>query len=58
LPPQARDVLRAWLSGDGRPRPDAASARAHARLLGEFVQHHVAEGVELRAFAAWTVRFR
>lgn len=57
LPPEARDTLRAWLAGSDGVAPDAASCRAHVRLLREFVQHHVSEGVELRAFATWEAGF-
>ena len=57
LPPEARDTLRAWLTGADVVAPDGASCRAHVRLLREFVQHHVAEGVELRAFVTWEAGF-
>lgn len=56
LPGAARLTIAGWLSGDEHARPDASMLRAHARLLREFVQHHVSEGGELRAFAAWSAR--
>lgn len=57
LPPEARAALRAWMIGGTVKLPDAASQRAHARLLREFVEHHVAEGVDLRAFRTWAAGF-
>jgi hypothetical protein len=57
LPPEARDTLRGWLEGADVVPPDGASCRAHVRLLREFVQHHVSEGVELRAFGTWEAGF-
>ena len=32
---------------------DARVARAHQRLLREFLEEHLADGRALRAFAAW-----
>jgi hypothetical protein len=32
---------------------DRKSARAHQRLLREFLAHHVTDGRPLRAFADW-----
>jgi DNA repair protein RecO (recombination protein O) len=57
LPAAARDTLRRWLAGDEATVEDGPSQRAHARLLREFVTHHVAEGQALRAFDAWLRRF-
>jgi len=57
LPVEARDALRGFVAGDEVALPDPASQRAHVRLLHEFVQHHVSEGVELRAFRSWAARF-
>jgi DNA repair protein RecO (recombination protein O) len=57
LPAEARSQLRAWMAGQPAGLPDEPSQRAHVRLLREFLQHHVAEGAELRAFAAWAARF-
>ena len=57
LPASARAQLIAWVAGQPGEPPDDASQRAHVRLLREFLQYHVAEGAELRAFAAWSSRF-
>jgi DNA repair protein RecO (recombination protein O) len=53
LPADARRVLEVWQQGGTAPLPDEASARAHQRLLREFVQEHLAEGRPLRAFSVW-----
>jgi DNA repair protein RecO (recombination protein O) len=53
MPADARAALRAWTAGETAPPPDLASARAHQRLLREFLQHHVVDGRPLRAFAVW-----
>ncbi|MEP6622537.1 MAG: DNA repair protein RecO [bacterium] len=53
LPPEARDALRGFLVGDaGAPLGDAA-ARAHQRLLREFLAEHLTDGRPLRAFELW-----
>lgn len=56
LPPSARDEIRAWLMGHPSTTSDGPTLRAHARLLREFVEHHVSEGTELRAYTAWAAR--
>lgn len=54
LPAGARHALRSWIE-----TPDAAAAltdneaRAHQRLLREFVIEHLSDGKPLRAFDAW-----
>lgn len=53
LPPEARAALRAWLSGEASPLRDPADAKAHQRLLREFLGEHLAEGRSLRAFEVW-----
>jgi DNA repair protein RecO (recombination protein O) len=60
LPPGARDVLRGWLADDAAPDiPSSptplgsADARAHLRLVREFLGEHVTDDRPLRAFAAW-----
>lgn len=53
LPADARGALRAWLSGAPHPIVDAQEARAHQRLLREFVREHLADDRPLRAFDAW-----
>lgn len=53
IPAAARDALREWMSG-GRAVPlDAPGARAHQRLLREFVQEHLGTERELRAYRVW-----
>ena len=53
LPPEARAALRDWLSGAPHPILDSQEARAHQRLLREFVREHLADDRPLRAFEAW-----
>jgi len=53
LPSGARDALMRWVAGGRASIPDEADARAHQRLLREFVAEHLTESRELRAFAAW-----
>lgn len=54
LPPAARAALRGWLDGDAPPVTlDANDARAHQRLLREFVREHLADDRPLRAFENW-----
>ena len=53
LPAAARQTLRAWLDGDEDVTPDAQTAKAHQRLLREFLEEHLADGRPLRAWAAW-----
>ena len=53
VPPEARDALRRYLTGDpGEPLDDAAT-RAHQRLLREFVAEHLTDGRPLRAMGLW-----
>ncbi len=53
LPPEARRVLGRWLEGaEGEPL-DAATARAHQRLLREFLEEHLADGRPMRAWISW-----
>lgn len=53
LPPAARDALRDWLAGAAHDTRDEGEARAHQRLLREFVREHLADDRPLRAFQAW-----
>lgn len=53
LPATARDAIRAWLTGDASPLSDAATRKAHRRLLREFLAEHLSDGRALSAFAAW-----
>ena len=53
LPAAARAALQRWLAGERVRMADDAEARAHQRLLREFLVEHLADGRELRAFAVW-----
>lgn len=54
LPASARLSLLSMVSGDQDPRPlTEVEARAHQRLLREFVVEHLSDGKPLRAFEAW-----
>lgn len=52
LPAEARQALRSWLSGEAALL-DAPSARAHQRLLREFLAQHLPDNRPLKAFAVW-----
>ena len=66
LPVDARDALASWVLDErdehenGRPLvhvlallPNEPSRRAHLRLLREFLERHLSDGRELRAFESW-----
>jgi len=53
LPPSARSALRDWLGGVAHPLADPNDARAHQRLLREFLRQHLADDRPLRAFEVW-----
>jgi DNA repair protein RecO (recombination protein O) len=53
LPPEARDTLRRFLVGEQGLPLDDASARAHQRLLREFLAEHLTDGRPLRALELW-----
>jgi len=53
LPAAARAALRDWLAGTSHAVTDPLEARAHQRLLREFVREHLADERPLRAFDAW-----
>ena len=53
IPSGARATLRAWIAGEEAPSMSAAEARAHQRLLREFVQEHITGDKNLRAFQVW-----
>ena len=53
LPPDARAAMREWVAGRRASLPDQAAARAHQRLLREFVVEHLSDGRTLRAFDVW-----
>ena len=53
LPRSAREALRDWLAGETHDVSDAGEARAHQRLLREFVREHLADDRPLNAFDVW-----
>jgi DNA repair protein RecO (recombination protein O) len=53
LPAEARGALREFLAGRHDVDLDEASARAHQRLLREFLTEHLADGRPLRAMELW-----
>jgi DNA repair protein RecO (recombination protein O) len=53
LPPAERDALRRFLRGETGPALGDASARAHQRLLREFLAEHLTDGRPLRALELW-----
>ena len=58
LPASARMTLRAWQSGGSATELSPLDARAHQRLLREFIREHVvSDDRPLRAFAAWETDF-
>ena len=56
LPAEARDALRRFVSGGHGTPLDDASARAHQRLLREFLAEHLTDGRPLQALALWEER--
>ena len=56
LPPAARAALRHFLLGEPGEPLDDASARAHQRLLREFLTEHLTDGRPLRALEQWEER--
>ncbi len=53
LPASARGALRVWLAGGSYSIADALEARAHQRLLREFLREHLTDDKPLRALDAW-----
>ena len=53
LPPAARAAMRSWLEGGHAVLDADGAARAHQRLLREFLREHLADGRALRAFELW-----
>ncbi len=53
LPSSARDAIRFWVGGGRVSGLPALEAKAHQRLLREFVGEHVSGDRELRAFKVW-----
>jgi DNA repair protein RecO (recombination protein O) len=56
LPADARDTLREFIEGRHAAVLDDASARAHQRLLREFLAEHLTDGRPLRAMEQWEER--
>jgi DNA repair protein RecO (recombination protein O) len=55
LPPEARGALRAWMAGDRTTLAGDPDARAHQRLLREFLREHLSDDRPLRAFEMWVL---
>lgn len=53
LPASARTTLLAWVTGSELPLQDLPTARAHQRLLREFLEEHLGDGRAFPAFQAW-----
>lgn len=53
IPPRARAALRAWLGGERPSLTDGDDARAHQRLLREFLREHIADARALPALDTW-----
>jgi DNA repair protein RecO (recombination protein O) len=55
LPSEARDTLRSWIEGDpDQTAPiDDSAARAHQRLLREFLTVHLPDARELKVWKVW-----
>lgn len=53
LPASARATLLSWLGDGDATIADPQVARAHQRLLREFLEEHLADGRAMRAFQAW-----
>lgn len=53
LPAEARRTLQRWLTGHSVTFTAPRDARAHQRLLREFLREHLAEDRALRAFDVW-----
>ncbi len=53
LPGEARAAIAEWCAGNLTPALSDAAARAHQRLLREFLEYHLHDGRPLRAFDLW-----
>lgn len=53
IPIGALDTLRTWLESGEQPVLELRDAKAHQRLLREFLREHLGDGRPLRAFEAW-----
>ena len=57
LPAKARLAVATWLAGGRTSLESAGEARAHQRLLREFLSYHLHDGRPLRAFDLWERRW-
>lgn len=57
LPAAARATIASWLSGGRASLASENDARAHQRLLREFLSYHLHDGRPLRAFDLWERRW-
>lgn len=53
LPSSARATLMEWIAGSEVPLHDGPTARAHQRLLREFLEEHLGDGRAFPAFQSW-----
>lgn len=53
LPASARTTLLGWMAGREIPLQDTPTAKAHQRLLREFLEEHLGDGRAFPAFKAW-----
>ena len=53
LPASARAAIGTWMQGRHEAQLSENDARAHQRLLREFLSHHLHDGRSLRAFDVW-----
>jgi DNA repair protein RecO (recombination protein O) len=53
IPPEARQVVGKWLTGDPGVSLTGIEARAHQRLFREFVSEHFSDDRSMRAYIAW-----
>jgi DNA repair protein RecO (recombination protein O) len=53
LPSAARHALVSWTNGEASPPLTDSEARAHQRLLREFLIEHLSDGRPMKAFEVW-----
>lgn len=53
IPPSARRAISAWSAGQRVTEVSETEARAHQRLLREFLGYHLHDGRPLRAYDMW-----
>ncbi|HJQ19184.1 MAG TPA: DNA repair protein RecO [Gemmatimonadaceae bacterium] len=53
VPAAAREAIAMWMRGEGLDVFTDADARAHQRLLREFLTYHLHDGRALRAYEQW-----